>query len=54
VCVRAPNMCKEIGVKLDMEHVYVRVPKSIETSQDGRVTIFWNLFFFYFIYFFFI
>jgi len=33
------NICKEIGVKLDNEHWYDRVPKSVETSSEGKVTI---------------
>jgi hypothetical protein len=36
------NICKETGVKLDKKHWYEHVPKSIETSQGGRVTILWN------------
>jgi hypothetical protein len=33
---------KEIGVKLDSELWYEHVPKSVETSQEGKVTILWN------------
>ena len=29
-------------VKLDKKHWYEHVPKSVETSQGGRVTILWN------------
>jgi len=36
------NTCKEIGVKLDNEHCYDRVPISIETRHEGKVTILWN------------
>jgi len=36
------NTCKETGVKLDKKHWYEHVPKSVETSQGGKVTILWN------------
>jgi hypothetical protein len=36
------NICKETGVKLYKKHWYERVPKSIETSQGGKVTLLWN------------
>ena len=36
------NICKKTGVKLDNEHWYDRVPKSIETSHEGKVIILWN------------
>jgi hypothetical protein len=36
------NICKETGVQLDKKHWYEHVPKSVETSQGGKVTIFWN------------
>jgi hypothetical protein len=36
------NICKELGVKLDSELWYEHVPKSVETSQAGKVTILWN------------
>jgi hypothetical protein len=32
----------EIGIKLDSELWYEHVPKSVETSQMGKVTILWN------------
>ena len=32
------NICKETGVKLDKKHWYEHVPKSVETSQGGKVT----------------
>ena len=36
------NICKEAGVKLDKKRWYELVPKSVETSQGGKVTILWN------------
>jgi hypothetical protein len=36
------NICKELGVKVDSELWYEHVPKSVETSQEGKVTILWN------------
>jgi len=36
------NICKETGVQLDKKHWYEHVPKSVETSQRGKVTILWN------------
>ena len=36
------NVCKEIGVKLDNKFRYDHVPKSVETSHEGKVTISWN------------
>jgi len=36
------NICKETGVQLDKKHWYVHVPKSVEISQGGKVTILWN------------
>jgi hypothetical protein len=36
------NICKEIGVKLDKKHCYEHVPKSVVTTQGGKVTILWN------------
>jgi hypothetical protein len=36
------NICKETGVKLDAKHWYENVPKSVETSRGGKVTILWN------------
>jgi hypothetical protein len=36
------NICKETGVQLDKKHWYEHVPKSVETSKGGKVTIFWN------------
>jgi hypothetical protein len=31
-----------VRVKLDNKHWYGHVPKSVETSHEGTVTIFWN------------
>jgi hypothetical protein len=43
VCVQIHfNICKERGVQLDKRHLYEHVPKSVETSQGGKVTILWN------------
>jgi hypothetical protein len=36
------NICKKIEVKLDSELLYEHVPKSVETSQEGEVTILWS------------
>jgi hypothetical protein len=36
------NICKEIWIKLDKKHWYKHVPKTVETSQEGKVTILWN------------
>ena len=36
------NICKRIGIKLDKEHWHEHVPKSVETSVKGQVTILWN------------
>ena len=36
------NICKEIWVKLDNRPWYDCVPKSVETSHEGKVTILWN------------
>jgi len=36
------NICKETGIQLDKKHWYEHVPKSVETSQGGKVTILWN------------
>jgi len=42
VRVCAQLHCKETGVQLDKKHWYEHVPKSVETSQGGKVTILWN------------
>jgi hypothetical protein len=36
------NICKETGVQLDTKHWYEHVPKPVETSRGGKVTILWN------------
>ena len=36
------NIRREIGVKLDDKHWYDRVPKSVETSHEGKVTVLRN------------
>jgi len=36
------NICKEIRIKLVNNEWYERVPKSVETSHEGKVTILWN------------
>jgi hypothetical protein len=36
------NICKETGVQLNKKHWYEHAPKSVETSQEGEVTILWN------------
>ena len=36
------NICKETGAQLDKKHWYEHVPKSVETSRGGKVTILWN------------
>jgi len=42
VCVQLHfNICKKTG-KLRHQHWYDHVPKSVETSHEGNVTILWN------------
>jgi hypothetical protein len=36
------NICKEIGVKFNNEHWYEYVPKLVEKSDEGKVTMLWN------------
>jgi len=36
------NICKETGVQLDKKPCHEHVPKSVETSQGGKVTILWD------------
>ena len=36
------NTCKKTGVQLDKKQWCEHVPKSVETSQGGEVTILWN------------
>ena len=33
---------RKLGVKLDNRHWYDHVPKSVEISHEGKVTILWN------------
>jgi len=35
------NICKETGT-IGKKHWYEHVPKSVETSQGGKVTVLWN------------
>jgi hypothetical protein len=39
---RPPKLLKETRVQLDKKHWYEHIPKSVETSQGGNVTILWN------------
>jgi hypothetical protein len=36
------NVCEETGIQLDKKHWSDHVPESVETSQEGKVTILWN------------
>jgi len=36
------NICKETAVQLDRKQRYEHVPKYVETSEGGKVTILWN------------
>ena len=36
------NICRETVVQLDKKHWYEHVPKSVEISQGGKVTILWK------------
>jgi len=36
------NICKETAVQLDKKHWYEHVPKSLETSHGGKVTMLWK------------
>ena len=36
------NIRKEMGVKLDNEHWYGHLPKSVETSHSVTVNLLWN------------
>ena len=36
------NISKETWVQLNKKHWYEHVPKSVETSQGGKITILWN------------
>jgi transposase len=33
------NLCTELGVKLDNEHMYRHVPRFGETSHEGQVSV---------------
>jgi hypothetical protein len=36
------NISNELGVKLESALWYEHVPKSVETSQVGKITVLWN------------
>jgi len=36
------NICKETGIKLDIEHWYEHVPKLVETNREGKATVLWK------------
>jgi len=36
------NISNEIEVKLDNQHWYDHVPKSVAISHEGKVTMLWN------------
>jgi len=36
------NICTRTGGQLDKKHRYEHVPKSVEISQAGKVTVLWN------------
>jgi len=36
------HIYKDIAVKLGNKHWHDHVPKSVETGQDGKITILWN------------
>ena len=36
------NIYKETGVKLENKHWYDLVPKLVQTSDGGKVTVLWN------------
>jgi len=42
VCSTALRHRKEKGVSIDSELWYDYVPKSVETSHEGNVTLLWN------------
>ena len=41
-CNNNNNNNNNKGVQLDKKRWYEHVPKSVETSQGGKVTILWN------------
>jgi hypothetical protein len=42
VCSTSFNTWKEIEVKLVYEHLQEHVPKLVETTHEGKLTILWN------------
>jgi hypothetical protein len=36
------NLREEVGVKLNNEHWYQHVPRSVQAGRSGKVTILWN------------
>jgi hypothetical protein len=40
--INTNNNNNNIGVKLDNEHWYGHLPKSVETSHEGKFSILWN------------
>jgi hypothetical protein len=36
------DICKELGVQLDKKHWFEYVPKSVVTTEGGKVPILWN------------
>ena len=36
------NIRKETAVQVDKKHSYEHVPKSVETTQGGKVTVLWK------------
>ena len=36
------NICKRIGGKLDNKQRYERIPKLVETGDEGKFTTVWN------------
>jgi leucyl aminopeptidase len=41
VCLTTLYISKKTGLKLDTEHWYEHVPKSVETSHLGKISILW-------------
>jgi len=42
VCPTTLQHMQGKGVQMDKKHWYEHVPKSVETSKGGNVTILWN------------
>ena len=42
MCTTTLQICKETVVQLDKKHWFEYVPKSVEASEGGKVTILWN------------